>query len=118
MRWTINLLLVMLLAACGPSPQEQAVAQRTHGETLYTQQCAACHDIQQGIGPTLTPEVVASYKTAPRLFSYLRLAMPTQAPGNLPEDDYWAITAYLLQSRDLHITDQPLTAETGAAVQW
>ena len=86
--------LMMLGAACAPSPT--AEEQRVHGETLCQSFCASCHEIDQGIGPRLTTEVIATRVTALALFTYNQKNMPYNAGNTLQEDEYWAITAYLL----------------------
>ena len=80
------------------------------GKPLYVTHCAACHGID-GEG-TLAQRLVggrgslasdAPVKTvgsywpyATIVFDYIRRAMPYTAPMSLSDDDYYAITAYLL----------------------
>ena len=80
------------------------------GKALYESHCASCHGLNAegtpeaklvgGIG-TLAPD--APVKTlrsywpyATTVFNYIRRAMPYPAPMSLGNDDYYAITAYLL----------------------
>jgi mono/diheme cytochrome c family protein len=48
--------------------------------------------------PALTgsPQALARFATADDLFDYLRRTQPPQRPGDLSDDDYWALTAFLL----------------------
>jgi mono/diheme cytochrome c family protein len=52
--------------------------------------------------PTVVPAIISSkgnirpFKTPKELFEYLRLTHPPQNPGFMPDEDYWALTAYLL----------------------
>ena len=48
--------------------------------------------------PALTgsPQALARFSTAGDLFDYLRRTQPPQRPGDLSDDDYWALTAFLL----------------------
>ena len=62
----------------------------------YQAYCQACHEADQGIGPRLTPEVLASRGAAARLYSYNRDKMPYNAGGSLSDEEFWDITAYLL----------------------
>lgn len=110
----VLIIMIITLGAC--QPKVDAAGQRTAGEGLYAQQCAACHEVEQGIGPRLTSSVLASYDTPRTLFNYLRLAMPTQTPGSLGEEEYWAITAYLLDERGLLSMEQPLSTESSAGL--
>lgn len=87
------ILLITLGAACRKTTPEQQQAQ---GEILYQTYCASCHEIDQGIGPRLTKEVLATRVSATALFAYNQKNMPYNAGNTLQEDEYWAITAYLL----------------------
>jgi len=105
--------LCFLLTASGiacsqPTPEEQ-VAQ---GHTLYDAFCASCHEIERGIGPKLTPEVLATRVSAGALFRYTRMNMPYEAGNTLTEAEYWAITAYLLNRHGLMDADIVLNPES------
>ena len=94
------LVAAALFAACRPggdAPDTPAV----DGEWAYTVRCAYCHDIPNGIGAALTPATLAAYSTVGLLDSYLRVAMPHEAPGSLPDSEYDAILRYMIQSRGL-----------------
>jgi S-disulfanyl-L-cysteine oxidoreductase SoxD len=87
-----------------------------HGKTVYEQNCAACHGVhgEGGIGDrlvggqgTLTSDhpikTIGSYwPYATTLLDYVHRAMPYQAPGSLSIDDYYAVTAYLLDQNGIH----------------
>ena len=90
------------------------------GETLYRLQCVQCHGAR-GEGAqfeALAGRVpgdrfpfsedrryritVGSYwPYATTLFDYIRRAMPQAAPGTLPPDDVYALTAFILQLNGL-----------------
>jgi mono/diheme cytochrome c family protein len=65
-----------------------------------------CHGGRQGDEgfplPRTIPAVISSsgdllpYATGDQLFEYLHTTHPPQHPGYLPEDEYWAITVYVL----------------------
>jgi cytochrome c len=80
------------------------------GATVYQAHCQSCHG-EQGVGGlndrlagghgSLTSnspvKTVGSYwPYATTLFDYVRRAMPYTAPGNLTDDDLFAVTAYVL----------------------
>ncbi len=85
------------------------------GETLYRLQCVQCHGAR-GEGAEFEalagrvpgdafpfgedrswPITVGSYwPYATTLFDYIRRAMPQAAPGTLPPDDVYALTAFVL----------------------
>ena len=86
------------------------------GETLYRIQCVQCHgaagegaDFEALAGRVpgdrfpfaedrRWPITVGSYwPYATTLFDYIRRAMPQAAPGTLPPDDVYALTAFILQ---------------------
>jgi|GEM_PF-880489 len=90
------------------------------GETLYRLQCVQCHGAR-GEGSQFEalagrvpgdrfpfsedrryPITVGSYwPYATTLFDYIRRAMPQAAPGSLPPDDVYALTAFILQLNGL-----------------
>lgn len=96
------------------------------GEELYVQHCAACHgDFGEGLerwpaliggrGSLNTDQprrTVGSYwPHAPVVFDYIRRAMPYQAPMSLSNDEYYAITAYVLHLNELLPEEAELDAE-------
>lgn len=85
------------LAACSPGADTPAV----DGELTYTVRCSYCHDVPNGIGAAVTPSVLAAYSTVGQLDRYLRVAMPHEAPGSLPDNEYGAILRYLIESRGM-----------------
>ncbi len=102
------------------------------GEELYLQHCAVCHgDFGEGVDRwpalmggkgSLTTDApkrtVGSYwMAAPTVFDYIRRAMPYQAPQSLTNDEYYAITAYVLYLNELIPEDAEMDAKTLAAVR-
>jgi hypothetical protein len=65
--------------------------------------------VEGAIGVELSARVLGQYESAGRLFRYLKLAMPYDNPGSLPDEDHWAIAAYLLTDRRLAVLDSPLS---------
>jgi len=70
-------------------------------ELVYQARCAYCHDLDGTIGVKLDERVIRSYGSARRLFNYLRIAMPYDAPRTMTDPDIWLTTGYLLRSRDI-----------------
>ncbi|MDE2971471.1 MAG: cytochrome c [Acidobacteriota bacterium] len=101
------------------------------GETLYRLQCVQCHGAR-GEGSQFEalagrvpgdrfpfsedrryPITVGSYwPYATTLFDYIRRAMPQAAPGSLPPDDVYALTAFILQLNGLLGSGDSLDAES------
>ena len=46
------------------------------------------------------PGALADYASPSILHQYLKKTHPPQRPGSLPEEDYWALTAFLLDKND------------------
>jgi hypothetical protein len=44
-----------------------------------------------------SPQALGAFLTAEDLFAYLRRTQPPQRPGVLSDNEYWALTAHLLQ---------------------
>lgn len=101
------------------------------GETIYQNQCLACHGakLEGGLGPalvggegTLTTEkplkTVGSYwPYASTLFDYIRRAMPFQAPQSLSNEEVYSVAGYILHANGLMKADATVDARSLIAVQ-
>lgn len=72
-------------------------------QNCWARGCHAGRPGDQGFPiPRSVPAVISSsgdlppFATAEQLFGYLRATHPPQYPGHLPDDEYWAISAYVL----------------------
>ena len=106
--------VAFLVAAC-TSPDTPA-QQLERGATVYRRECQFCHDVEGAIGVTMSSKVLASYGTAQRLFNYVQLAMPYQAPRTLPDQEYWDVVAFLVARDSLAAVTSVLTPEVAEAV--
>ena len=74
------------------------------GQAVFAQSCATCHG-SQGQG-TAAPAVIGSnanlgrFKTAQGLLDFISQAMPLNAPGSLPDQDYLNVLGFLLVEND------------------
>ena len=96
------------------------------GKNLFLLHCQACHGPEgagkpadrlaggQGTLGTATPvKTIGSYwPYATTVFNYIRRAMPYTAPMSLSNDEYYALTAYLLQINEIIKSDDIVSAET------
>jgi len=96
------------------------------GETVYQQNCLACHgeggtdglnDRLVGGHGSLTSDrpikTIGSYwPYATTLFDYVRRAMPFQTPGSLSNDEIYSVTAYLLYLNEIVEQDAEMNART------
>lgn len=114
-RVRLGLFCALFLAACEPG--EPAPDQYVRGEALYSAYCATCHEIDGGIGPKLTPRVLATRVTADALFRYTRRFMPYEAGNTLSAEQYWDITGYLLQRHGFVEPGTDVTAETAESLE-
>lgn len=82
------------------------------GRSLYAAQCSQCHGTDlAGAGATpLNAETMQNFGTAGGLFDMVTTAMPPQAPGELAEEQYLAIMAYILLYNGARPGDEMLTA--------
>ena len=101
------------------------------GAALYAAKCAACHGkngagkpadaLAGGIGSLATPapvRTVGSYwPYATTLFDYIRRAMPLSSPLSLPDDEVYALSAYILHLNGIIDENAPMTAATLPAVK-
>lgn len=97
------------------------------GQRLFRDKCESCHGADLAGTPagrpliggrgSLTTErplkTVESYwPSAPAVFSYIRNAMPTTAPGSLGNADVYALLAYILGSADIVSRDLVLDRDS------
>lgn len=96
------------------------------GATVYSQNCLACHGeggtdglndrLVGGHGSLLTDKPVRTvgsfWPYATTLFDYVRRAMPYQMPGNLTNDEVYAVTAYILFLNGVVAEDANMNADT------
>ena len=62
-----------------------------------------------GDPPALRGEgTLAKFSSARTLHAYIQATMPRPFPGQLPGDEVWAITAFLLHANGVDIGDEPL----------
>ena len=115
---TVSVGLVML-AGCRspdtgtkPGPEYQPEA----GEGLYASHCAHCHDVKGGTGAKLSKRVVSNYVNASKLYEYTRRTMPYNLDYRLSDDEYWAVTAYLLHRLDFIEKQDELGPENAAGI--
>ena len=96
------------------------------GRGLFQLHCRACHGPEGGgkpadrlvggqgtLGTDMPVKTIGSYwPYATTVFNYIRRAMPYTAPMSLSNDDYYALTAYLLQINEIISSDEIVNAET------
>jgi hypothetical protein len=56
-----------------------------------------------------------TFQTAAALFTFSRFAIPQDKPGSLPEDDYWAVLAFVLASNGFPPGDNGVLGPATAA---
>lgn len=72
--------------------------------------------------PKYVPAVIgegslARFQTAEQLFTFIKTTMPYHAPGILDDDQYWAVTAFLLDAHRVPASGEVLTATTAANIR-
>lgn len=97
-----------------------ADSQAEAGRAVYAQVCAACHlPTLQGSFEALElagPNFLNNWAGRPvtELLAYVRRTMPPDAPRSLTDDDYAAVTAYMLRENEVPAAETPLDfASTG-----
>lgn len=111
-------LAVSLVAALCVTSQAQAggftAEQASAGKTAYDSNCAQCHgrQLEGPEAPGLAgQDVMQNWDTAGGLYDFISVAMPPSAPGQLGEDTYLNIVAYIMQFNGAAPGDAPLTAD-------
>ena len=94
---------------------EQAAA----GETAYQSNCSQCHGVKLE-GPEAPglfgQDVMGNWDTAGGLFDFISVAMPPAAPGQLGDETYLNIVAYVMTQNGAKAGTEALTKDTMAAV--
>jgi S-disulfanyl-L-cysteine oxidoreductase SoxD len=108
-------LSVVAPSYAGSFTAEQAEA----GEQSYNSQCAQCHgrQLEGPEAPGLAgQDVMGNWDTAGGLFDFISVAMPPSAPGQLGEETYVNIVAYIMEFNGAVPDDTPLTSDRDYAV--
>jgi len=130
--WILGIIVATVLPlGCGPIRTPLATGydvpqdQWSRGVWLYGQHCASCHG-EGGEGDADAPKImgtgalprVSEWKDSSRtselgnaldLFEYVKSEMPPLDPNSLEEDQYWAITHYLLKESGYDLGEEPLS---------
>ncbi len=62
------------------------------------------------------PNTLRRFATAADLYAYIRARMPFHAPGSLPEEDYRAVTAFLLRRHGIPADGRPFDPEAARRI--
>ena len=116
MRCLILLIGILVCTGCEKSTPSPEVDQFHQGMQLYTSYCASCHEIDNGIGPHLKKNVIATRVNGQLLYNYNKRNMPYQAGNTLTEAQYWAITAYLLMRDGFMDSTATLSAQNASEI--
>lgn len=89
---------------------EQAAA----GDKAYQSNCAQCHGVK--LEGTEAPglfgqDVMGNWDTAAGIYDFISVAMPPAAPGQLGDETYLNIIAYVMQQNGAEPGDAPLEAD-------
>ncbi|HWB82194.1 MAG TPA: c-type cytochrome [Nannocystaceae bacterium] len=119
--------------ATTPTAAPTFADQVARGQEVYGAHCGSCHG-DAGEGTSGAPRVVGlaegALPQAPRAGSqrttefvtvadvagFAVATMPPNAPGSLPEADYWAVLAFDLHANGIDL-DAPLTAEAAQSLK-
>jgi mono/diheme cytochrome c family protein len=89
--------------------------QAARGAERYAAQCATCHgaNLEGNVAPALIgTDTMQTWGTAAGLFEYIHVAMPPNAPGTLPEQDYLDILAHILSKNGFAPGETELANDT------
>lgn len=117
--------LAIATLVCGALSSGSAMAgnftaeQATAGKTAYDSNCSQCHgrNLEGNEAPGLAgPDVMQNWDTAGGLYDFISVAMPPSAPGQLGEETYVNIIAYIMQFNGASPDDTALTSDRDYAV--
>ena len=88
------------------------LAQANEGKDLFAGLCQSCHTPTVHAGPPFRNKWFG--QTLGDLFSYMRREMPKADPGTLSDEEYAAVTAYLMRINGMPTGRTPLAADSAA----
>ena len=113
-------------ATChGDRGQGLALWRSSWDEAHQTCTKSGCHGVRHGadgftmlaVPPALIgPNTLMGFPTAAQLYTFIRAAMPYQAPGSLSDAEYWAMTAFLADQQGADAGGQMLDDQTAPGV--
>lgn len=111
----VSLALVWLAPQDSPRTTADGVYTRQQadaGRDLFAYACQSCHAPAQHSGPAF----VAKWRGRPlsELFTYMRREMPQTDPGTMTDEEYTALTAYVLRINQMPMGRVPLAADSAA----
>lgn len=86
--------------------------QADEGRDLFALACQSCHAPTQHSGPPFLGKWHG--RTLADLFTYMRREMPQTDPGTMTNDEYAALTAYILRINQMPAGRSPLAADSAA----
>lgn len=108
-------------APIGPAALAAATAQVDRGKAVFASHCAKCHGAsgQGDDGPRLigTPNGLAGFQTAQKLFEFASAEMPHDNPGSLKPEEIWDVLAFILDGNRLLPPDTILGPENAANIR-
>jgi mono/diheme cytochrome c family protein len=94
-------------------------SQAQQGAVIYARQCAVCHGdtLAGGAGPALkgmafNEMATSEHLTIKSLLDVTSRTMPLTAPGSLKQEEYAALTAFILQQSGFPAGDEPLSEKS------
>ncbi|MER3543098.1 MAG: hypothetical protein C4311_00480 [Chloroflexota bacterium] len=74
-------------------------------------------EIKDNYAPAVIgPGTLTRFRTAQDLFTFISTTMPMHAPGSLTQDEYWALTAFLLAAHGVPADSVPLDSATASRI--
>jgi hypothetical protein len=73
-------------------------------------------ELPRNAPPIIGPDRLGHYQTAAGLYEYLKTRMPWQAPGILSDEEYWQLTAFLIDVNGVPLGDTILGPDNAANV--
>jgi mono/diheme cytochrome c family protein len=99
----VGVAMVMAASSLALSQPDEAARQIAAGQAVFESRCAICHGRagEGGFGGQLVGSTaLRNYPTVAILLAYVQSGMPADAPGSLPQQDYFDVVAFLLNANN------------------
>jgi mono/diheme cytochrome c family protein len=99
---------------CEDAEPETLESQRNCGRAVFARYCVECHATEDEKGPAFQATRLFGYTTVENLVFYTTFSMPQNDPGQLSDQGYWNVMAYVVDSLGMYAGSEVLSERNGS----